>query len=152
MMAMYSIFSRKAMAFNLANGDGEVLRLLQILPAQELAVIKTNTDLLERIQEIAEIDVVEMLQILQSDFSLDVKPFSNGEMWLGTDNLDDAVPDWFYTQHIGWYLDAADLLKFGQDFLMGEVRMNIYLRYLEQQAEKVAKEAAASSRGVGQYI
>jgi len=139
MMTMHSAFSQKAIAFNMSKGNSEVLRLLQGLPAHELVVLQKNEDLLGRVQEFAEINVCQITQILQSDFGLDVKLFNNGEMWIDTDNLEDAVPSWFRTEHIGWYLKTEDLLKFGQGLLLDELRMNIYLRYLESRRRKITR-------------
>jgi len=146
---MFPYFNQKAIAFNLSSGDPTLLTMLQALPVNELVVLQKNEDLLERCVEIADMDVRELAPLLRDEYSIELAEFGNGEMWADTGGLDDAVPEWMEgrTRHCGWYIETAKLLEFGQEFLMQEVRVNIYSRYLEHKSEK-----SGSDSGYGNYL
>ncbi len=147
----YPYFNQKSIAFNLSQGIQTVLELLLELPVNELVVLQKNEDLLKRIQDIATMDTARLMRALREDFSLNLTVFSNGEMWIDIDKLEPAEPKWLCTRHSGWYVAVDEFLKFGRNFLLGEVRMNIYLRYLEHKSEKEERKVDLQGEDYGCY-
>lgn len=112
--------------------------LLAGLSFQELQILSNHDDLVDMGRKITQFTHAQILAELQEEFGLDIDHFSTNDLWIGTERLDDAIPDWFNSSHCGWFKDRLDgsFLTWAQSFLMQEVRINIWIRYLEYKNTK----------------
>ncbi len=128
--------------------------MLDALPSNELEILGHHSDLQDRIHEIVSMSVDKLTDTLTKDFDLIVSQYGTGEVWIDVEKLEDAVPDWLDTRHFGWYIFTSELIEFCRDFLMSEVRTNIYIRYLEhkQSLENTQSATRLLGDGFGNYI
>lgn len=151
-MPIYPYLHRTATIFNLSEGDAQVQKLLKILPSNELRIIRKHKDLIDRVKAIVNTPVKELVDEIESQFGLVVNRFGAGEIWIDNEGLADAVPSWVDSYHFGWYTDTDKLSSFCREFLLQEVRTNIYIRYLEFKSLKLEEKARAkATQVVGVY-
>lgn len=107
--------------------------LLDGLSLRELAVLRKHEDLVDRVKEITKMNEAALISTLQEDYDLEVQNLHSGDVWVGTNLIEDNIPDWFESTHCGWYLDLreGEFHKWARELLMQEVRVNIWMRYLE---------------------
>lgn len=137
-------------------GNAAFKRLTSSLSTKELKILRKHPDLIERVSAISKMNVRELEAELKEEFSLEVEPSSNGDCWISTDALDPYVPEWAKTGHCGWYMGfddtsllGADFEDWAQNFLLQEVRMNIWLRYMEH---KKSGKSGGGILGWGMYL
>lgn len=108
--------------------------LLKQLSLQELVALNQHGDLKDRIKKITQLTDTAAMSILRTDYDLLTENCHTGEVWISTDELDDALPKWCETSHCGWYLTVSDgeFLEWARDFFLQEVRINIWMRRLEK--------------------
>lgn len=149
---MYN-FQRQTALFRMSKSNSEVRKILDALPTKELEILEHHPDLQDRIHEIVNMPVDDLTDALTKNFDLIVSQYGTGEVMIDIEKLEDAVPDWLETRHIGWYILISELIGFCRDFLMGEVRTNIYIRYLEykQSLEDTHSATILLGPGYGNY-
>ncbi len=147
---MYS-FQRQTVLFRLSKSDSEVRKILDALPTKELGILEHHPDLQDRIHEIVNMPVGDLTDALTKNFDLIVSQYGTGEVMIDIEKLEDAVPDWLDTRHFGWYILTSELIEFCRDFLMGEVRTNIYIRHLEYKQSLEDTQTRLLGPGYGNY-
>jgi hypothetical protein len=145
----YPYMNKRAVAFNMSKGPGDLIfqGLLDGLSSEELVFLQKNSDLIKRVRAIAEMSVIEILREFREEYDLDVEQQGDGDFWVSTEKLEDAIPDWFPSDHVGWFKKPGDFQEWAQKFLMQDVRINIWVRYLEHK-----KKTQASAACVGMYL
>ena len=141
--------SKKSVASSMSKGDSQYQKLLDGLSSKELEILQKNPDLITRVLEVTKMTEVQVLAELREEYDLEVDSFQTGEYWIGTEKVEDAIPDWFKSSHCGWFLndtDAGGLVEWAKSFLMQAVRANLWMRYLEH------KESLGNSPHFGMYV
>ncbi len=135
-----------------AKSGGNIFQsLLDGLSLRELVVLREHDDLMERASEIAKMSETTLLETIERDYDLEPQTWQTGEVWVGTEQIEDRIPSWFKSQHCGWYLSFSDgeFDVWARNFLMQEVRINIWIRYLEDQKKNPPKREHVYP---GQYL
>ena len=137
-MDIYPFPNKRAMVFNMSHGDVGYQLLLDGLSTKEILILKKHPDLISWVQEITRMTTVQIIAELQDGFNLEVDEYPTGDLWVNTEKLESFIPDWFTTSHCGWYKDArnGEFEEWAKNFLMQEVRINIWLRYLEHKEDE----------------
>lgn len=143
----------------------ETRELLEKLGDKELAILSKNQDLLERVKEISKMSYLHLNHVIGTQYGLKVDNWSGGDFLLSTAELDQKAPSWWGSTHIGWTFDTGNPPQFcswARDFLMQEVRINIWMRYIEYKRAALKSAvpeidpadilAAAASGGHGNYL
>jgi hypothetical protein len=134
--------------------------LLEALSLKELRILCKHEDLVDRVSEITKMSDQELLEVVKEDYQLEPANCATGDVWLGVENLEDRIPEDFVTRHSGWYLSLKDgeFNVWAKHFLMQEVRINIWIRYLEHKKKNPGKQRKAISdyeglaTGYGNYL
>ena len=121
------------------NGNEVFRRLIEDLSGKELRILRRNQDLIERVTEISRMSVSRMLDTLKEDYSLEIHDCDTGEIWVDASDVNkEFSPEWTKSEHSGWFLEFDARFERGEHFdvwatrfLMKEVRINIWLRYME---------------------
>jgi hypothetical protein len=114
--------------------DKETRDLLCKLPLKELDILVKHTDILGRVKNIAKMSYFHLEHLVTSQYGLKVDAWGSGDYYLGVTGIDDRAPSWWHSDHVGWIFHLGDTPQFtawARDFLMQEVRINIWMRYLE---------------------
>ena len=145
---LFPQINKKAMVFNMSQRDSEYEKLLSTLSTKELGILQKHDDLIEKVKGITKMTQIQLLQELEDEYDLEVDQYNIENMWLSTEKLEDAIPDWFSTSHCGWFKDVRDgeFTDWAREFLMQEVRINIWIRY--QEYKKDHKE----NPSIGMYL
>jgi hypothetical protein len=129
--------NKRAIVFNMAQQNSSFQKLLEGLSVKELDVLRRYPDLIDRVRDIAKLTEVQAIASLKEDFNLEVDGHLNGDVWIATEKLEEAIPEWFHSDHCGWFKTVKDgeLLDFAKNIMMQEVRINICLKYLEHKKD-----------------
>jgi hypothetical protein len=134
---LFPQLNKKAMVFNMSKGDSEYEKLLSCLSTKELRILHKHDDLISKVRGITKMTKVQLLQELEDEYELEVDKYTIDDMWLSCEKLEDAIPDWFSTSHCGWSASEKDgeFVAWAREFLMQEVRINLWIRYQEYKKE-----------------
>ncbi len=129
----YQFHNKKAIALNMSEGNAVFQGLLNGLAAEELGILRKNPELRDRVREITKMTTVQLEAELREEYNLEIDQYNSQDVWISTEKLDDAIPDWFTTSHCGWYTDSrnGEFMVWARDFLMQEVRINLWIRDME---------------------
>lgn len=124
---------KRIVVHNMSQGDSAYQKLLDGLSDKELRILWRYPDLIEKVREIVKMPLVQIVAELQEEFSLEIEQYPTDNVWISTEKLEDAIPDWFTSSHCGWFTGTGDpeFLNWARDFLMQEVRINLWIKYLE---------------------
>ncbi len=116
--------------------------LLDGLSIRELQVIRDHDDLAQRALEISRMSQEKLLEVIKEDFGLNPEDCHTGDVWVDTQDLEDRIPDWFNSQHCGWYLSfrGGEFETWARTFLMQEVRINAWMRHLKEKKSPPKQE------------
>jgi hypothetical protein len=136
-MSLYPYANKRAMVYNMGHGDNGYQTLLDGMSTKEILILKKHPDLIDKVKDITKMTLLQLLAELKDEFNLEVDQYNSNDQWISTENLEDAIPEWFTTNHCGWFKDSRDdeFLDWARNFLMQEVRINIWLRYLEHKKD-----------------
>lgn len=138
---MYPVY-RPAFINNMSIRHGltkESRDLLQKLSSKELEILLHHDDLLDRIKEIAKMPKEELDQALRTNYKLKVDSWWAGDVLICASEEASKPPSWWQDLHIGWVFDANDtdeLCAWARDFLLQEVKINLWMRYIEHKKSK----------------
>ncbi len=134
-MGAYAFINRHAMVHNMVGGDSEYQALLNGLSTREIRILRGHPDLVDTVQGIIKMTSVQLLAELK-EYKLEVDQYPTQDMWISLENLEECIPDWFSTNHYGWFVGSGDnFQEWARNFLMQEVRINIWVRYLMDRKE-----------------
>lgn len=134
-----------SMILGLTGANAAVFRkLVADLNSKELVALRRNEDLVARVKEISSMSQEQLVQEISEGYGLEVTSCMNGDVWIGTDALDDFRPDWAVKNRqlpfAGWYLTYEpqdnEFEPWARAFLMQEVRIEVWARYLEKKIQK----------------
>lgn len=148
MVNMYPYHNKRAMAFNMSRGDKGFQNLLDGLSAKEVIILRKHSDLIDQVRDIVKMTSIQLQAELREEYNLEIDQYHSNDVWVSTEKLEDAIPDWFTTSHCGWFKNSRDgeFEDWARNFLMQEVRMNIWIRYLEH------KKNPKPTPGYGMYL
>lgn len=130
---------------SLGKRGGSVFQvLLDGLSAKELRILRKHEDLSDRVLIISKTPYTTLLNTIKESYGLLVENYHSGGVWISTELLQDSIPDWHKSTHSGWYLTAnqGEFEVWARHFLMQEVRINIWLRYVEHKKNSDRREAS----------
>ncbi len=124
---------KKTLASDMSDGNQAFQDLLDGLSTKEIITLRKHKDLIDRVYEIVRMEEPAILRELQEEHLLDLDLYQNGDVWIGTEQLEGSIPAWFETSHCGWFMnrEGGEFVGWAKQFLMQEVRINIWIRYLE---------------------
>ncbi len=116
--------------------------LLDGLSVKELKIILRHDDLMSRLLKISKMSDEELLETIQEDYNLLVTDLCEGSLWVATEPLENNIPKWFDSTHCGWYLETekGEFGVWARHFLAQEVRINIWIRYMEHKKKNLVKQ------------
>lgn len=122
--------------------------LLDVLSAKELKILKKNEDLITRVTEICKLSKMSMFKHIKTDYGFKIDNCQNGDVWIDASEVTDPfVPEWIKPKqlvHSGWYLSFSgvenEFMPWARNLLLQEVRVNMWLRYLEHKLEMAANK------------
>ncbi len=143
---------KSAKLSHLVREDKEYRKVIENFSEIELSLIIKNKDLGDRLKEISKMKLKQVLDSIRADFKLKIHPYGDAENWISLHELGffKDLPKWWRTTHNGWNIRTEDMVKFGQGLLIQEVRINLYLRYIEDTANH-KKNSNLVGTG-GQYL
>lgn len=117
-------------------GGSAVADLLRNLSYKELSILHKNPDLQRRVHDIARHTRPQLLHALSKDFGLTVSDCMTGDYFVGQEQaLSDLIPEWLNPLNFGFWVpggvEDVCFIKWARNFLMMEVRTNLWIRYLE---------------------
>jgi hypothetical protein len=130
--------NKRAIVNNMSDGDSEYQRLLDTLPTKELRILQKNPDLIAEVRRLTKLTLTQAESVLEKEYDLTIDQWQTQDLVIGTDLLDVAIPKWFTTSHCGWFKSAHGgvFLGWAREFLLQEVRINLWIRYLEHKAKR----------------
>lgn len=118
---------------SISQGWPGLQRLLEPLSTKELAILQKHRDLIERAQQIDKMTLNQLVRELENEFGMEVDPLRNGSYFISVDKPLDFLPERMDgPEGGGWDVaNPGGFIKWAEDFLMREVRINIWIRYIE---------------------
>lgn len=114
--------------------DRETRELLEKLNNDELKILVKYPDLLERVKTIAKMSDFCLDHLIRTNYGFRIDSWAAGDYLLSVSELGQRAPDWCQSEHVGWTFHTGDVpqfCKWARDFLMQEVRINVWMRYIE---------------------
>lgn len=142
-------YNKRLLALNMSQGNKEFQTLLNLLSTKEILILRKHDELMDKVHEISKMGVQTVLEKLQTEYALDIDHHVNGDVWIGTEQLEDGIPDWFESSHCGWFKSLdKEFMVWARTFLMQEVRINIWIQYLEHEKEKAKLDMLYPNTGM----
>ncbi len=136
-MGPYSFINKQAMVRNMGGGNSQYQSLLNGLSAKEIKILRKHPDLIDTVRDITKMTSVQLLAELKEEYKLEVDQYPSQDMFISTERLEECIPDWFSTNHSGWFISGGDdFQEWARSFLMQEVRINIWIRYLGHRGDE----------------
>ncbi len=132
---------RTVLTNSISGGDERFKKPLRAMSTKELVILWRNPDLIVRVKQIVNMFVVDAAAELQDEYGLEIDSFECGDMYVSTEKLEGAVPDWYRPFHVtGWLVSLEDgkFLDWAKDLLLQDVRINLWVRYLEHKKNPLA--------------
>lgn len=117
--------------------------LLKDLPFLELNILRENEDLIDRTRKISKMNENELLDRIREDHHLIAENYNTGDIFIAVDKVLENMPEWVdLSSHLGWFLRLNDgeFAVWARKFLMQEVRINLWIRLMEQKKKKPKKQ------------
>lgn len=129
--------NKRAVIFNMSQQDSQYQKLLEGLSTKELEILRRYPELIDKLRGISKLTSTQALAELKEEYGLEVDGHMNGDVWISTEKLEEAIPDWFHSDHCGWFktLQDGEFLDWAKQLLMQEVRINIWIKYLEHKKD-----------------
>ncbi|MBD3260782.1 MAG: hypothetical protein GF334_03760 [Candidatus Altiarchaeales archaeon] len=116
--------------------------LLEAMTAQELQTLKDDEELVTEVTTIAEMSEKDILSYLENNFNFEPVATATGQIWLGTEEIKEYIPDWLdeacnkkYPMY-GWYMPRERLKAWARKFMLQEVRVCLWEKIFQDLSEK----------------
>lgn len=127
--------------------------LLDCFSMKELQILFKHEDLITKVDSIAGMTDEELVRVVKEEYGAEFERFHSEEdtFFVGFDRPLEALPTKYPTIPLGIYLSlkTGELQFWARKLLLHEVRINLWMRYIEHKAES-AKEKRTEE--YGQYI
>ncbi len=150
-MNIYPFVTKAVVTLGMSSGDLACQKLLDGLSVKELQILRNHPDLSERIREIRKMTLVQIIAELEEEFDLEVEKLDSS-YWINTEKLEGAIPEWFNTSHAGWNPGdgsvkgtGISMIEWAKGFLMQEVRIDLWVRYLEHKKNEKPTKSSKST-------
>lgn len=142
MLNMYQFQKRKAIS-DMSAGNGEFQKMLGSLSNREIKILQKHPDLCTRIREIIKMNIAHLIRELKENFDLHIRQAGKQGIFIDIDKLEDRLPDWYQGGHTGWVksLQSGEFKEWAREFLLQEVRINIWTRYIEHKKNSPTRSA-----------
>lgn len=144
------VWIKYMLAHSLTGLDSKVFNsLLDPLSIKELKILKKNEDLIERVTDICKMSKMKLLVEIRDKYGFEVSNCQNGDVWIdGAASNEGLTPDWIKKGQLpfsGWYMrfngDDSEFVPWARNMLFQEVRINMWLRYMEHKLDKVSTKS-----------
>jgi len=135
MFGGYLGYNRGIIVSNIAitHGAGNDFRkLIDCLTIDELKIMKLDEDLIQRTKDILTLDAEDLREYMVKAWGLTVEECQNNDWWFDVEGIREKCPIWSRAQIEGHYIDGPDFIKWAQQWLMQEIRVNINIKYIEE--------------------
>lgn len=122
---------KEILVANMSHDSTAFQDLVKGLSIKELNILRKHSDLLARVRRLSQLNTVQLMAELQEEYDLEIDSYPNGNHFVGSEKLDAAVPSWVQSSPSRWFQDLSEFDTWAQEFLMQEVRINIWIRYCE---------------------
>ena len=125
---------REIILRRISGADRQFLQLLDELPTNELKILEHHPDLIDAIRDLSHGTLSELRSLLENQHKLEIEGTSIDGYYIDTAKLDDYWPEEASPEEVGynsWWIEWKDLLFWMKNFLLEEVRINIFFRYIE---------------------
>ncbi len=123
---------------------GIMQHLLKDLSSLELDILRGYDDLMERTLEISRMSEKDLLdKIRESHYLLTEHTYGTGDVYVDADTVVESMPKWIdMSGHFGWFLRLVngEFSAWARRFLMQEVRINLWIRHMEQAKKRKHSE------------
>src|SRR3990172_6006416 len=115
MFAYYGIIQSETPPAAIKNLDSACVKMLKNISSTELKILSSHPDLVDRIRFISKFTLPQILEELRNSHKLEVDQAMAGTVWVGTEKLEEALPEWFNSNHCGWMVETHELLDWAKD-------------------------------------
>ena len=137
--------------------------ILDEASVDELQILRKNEDLMARVQEISRMDKKALSKCIREEHNFSIDDCNNGDIWIDASTAAERfLPSWVggsQLPYCGWYLEFEkgeenDFTTWARNLLFQEVRVNIWIRYMEHKIDLLAKhknpfQLGSSNRLIG---
>ena len=129
--------NRAALLYQIALGDKPLRDLLEGLSTKEVEILQKHSDLVDKTKEISRMTVVQLEAELTEEYDLEIDEHGPEGSWISTEKVEKNLPEWYESNHCGWFRNKAngEFLVWARGFLMQDVRINLWVRYLEHKKD-----------------
>jgi hypothetical protein len=123
--------------------------MVNTLSTKELTILRKNEDLIERMRTICKYSLNQMMTHLSEHYGIKISYTTDDlDAWIYVDDdIQDLDPEWVIRKprrtkgktsfpYAGWYLSEEEMLDWGRDLVLQEVRVNLFLRYFIRKEER----------------
>jgi len=135
MFGGYLGYNRGIIVSNIAitHGAGNDFRkLINCLSIEELKILKLDEGLIKRAKDILKLDAEGLREHMVKKWGMLVEECQNNDWWFDIEGVREKCPIWTRAQIEGHYIEGSDFVKWAQQWLMQEVRVNINIKYIEE--------------------
>lgn len=154
-MALELWMNRTAVIRNMSARHGyssELQKLMEDFSNRDLKILQKHPDLIDRLHAVAKMEANEITVTLEEDYGLTLDGYEGNSCWIGTQDLEERIPGWIKTTHVGWAVDGMEsFMDFARKFLANEVRMNLAMRYVEYKRKNPGPKIIHGA-GFGMYL
>jgi len=116
----------------ITHGEGnEFRKLIDDFTLAELQVLKQDEELIERVKKIVQLDAEGIREHMVKVWGLLAESCQNDDWWIDIENIREQCPKWSRAIIEGHYIDGNDFVKWGQKWLLREVRVNLNIKYID---------------------
>jgi hypothetical protein len=116
-------------------------KLIDDLTLVELRILKQDEDLIQRVKDILELDAEGIREHMVKVWGLSAESCQNDDWWIDIENIREQCPKWSRAIIEGHYIDGDTFVKWGQKWLLQEVRVNINIKYIAELRDAKKKKA-----------
>jgi len=133
--------------------DSKLQKLMSGLSNKELKILQKNSDLVHKLHEISKMDLNTATICLEEDFNLSLEAYIGDSCWIGVEDLEESKPKWINNTHVGWSVEGIkDFQNFALNFMLQEVRINIWMRYYAHKKESKSAKKETLEHSYGLYM
>ncbi len=135
MLSGYLGFNRGIIVSNIAithDAGNDFRRLIDCLTLEELKVLKLDEDLIQRVKGVLNLDAEGLREHMVGNWGLLVEECQNNDWWFDVEGIRERCPKWARATIEGHYVDGGDFVKWAQQWLMQEIRVNINIKRIKE--------------------
>lgn len=148
MFGGYLGFNRGIIVSNIAithMAGNDFRKLIDCLTLEELKILKLDENLIQRVKDVLDLEAEDLREYMVKTWGLVVEECQNNDWWFDIEGIRERCPKWARATIEGHYVDGGDFVKWAQQWIMQEIRVNINIKYIEE-LRAAAKEKKEKER------